>query len=71
MGPELCAYVRAKVFTDRALTSRANLDAQRQAWIKEAGFTPAGNAEDQAFWEVSPCLVVSALPHLVSPNPLV
>ena len=52
MGPEHCAYVRAKVFTDKALTSRANLDAQRQAWIKEAGFTPAGNAEDQAFWEV-------------------
>ena len=65
MGPELCAYVRAKVFTDRALTSRANLDAQRQAWIKEAGFTPAGNAQDQAFWEVSPAGCLSALSRLV------
>ena len=51
MGAERAAFVRVMVFANRAMCSRANLEAQANAWLRDAGpQLPPGNAAEAARW---------------------
>ncbi|KAG2483160.1 hypothetical protein HYH03_017952 [Edaphochlamys debaryana] len=55
VGPERCASVRAMVFRNKAMASRANLERQVAAWVDErlGGALPPGNssAAQRTEWE--------------------
>ena len=52
-GEERAAYVRAMVFANRAMATRAALQEQADRWLAEAGTTPPGNGVERGLWEVS------------------
>ena len=43
VGEERCAFVRAMVFANRAMATRANLEREARNWIDAEGTTPPGN----------------------------
>ena len=43
VGDERCAFVRAMVFANRAMATRANLEREARNWIDAEGTTPPGN----------------------------
>ncbi|KAG2450669.1 hypothetical protein HYH02_004509 [Chlamydomonas schloesseri] len=58
VGPARCAAVRAMVYGNRAMASRANLERGVDNWVEEqlGGVLPPGNADPQlrALWEGTP-----------------
>ncbi|PNW70219.1 hypothetical protein CHLRE_17g710800v5 [Chlamydomonas reinhardtii] len=55
VGPARCAAVRATVYGNKAMASRANLERGVASWVEEqlGGVVPPGNADPQqrALWE--------------------
>lgn len=56
LGPSKCASVRCKVFANKAMASRTNMEREVQTLLEEhaarhAGALPPGNAGDVAAWE--------------------
>ena len=56
VGEERCAFVRAMVFANRAMATRANLEREARNWINAEGTTPPGNGRVYVCLEV--CLEV-------------
>lgn len=55
VGDERCAFVRAMVFANRSMATRANLEREAQNWVQEAGTTPPGNGELHELF-LTPCV---------------
>lgn len=51
LGEEKCAYVQTKVFRDKAICSRANLEKEVEAWLKEFSELPPGNGGEAGLWQ--------------------
>ena len=51
VGEERCAFVRAMVFANRAMQSRAALQREADNWLGEAGTLPPGNGAEAEVWE--------------------
>ncbi|PRW61409.1 nifU chloroplastic isoform A [Chlorella sorokiniana] len=51
VGEERCAFVRAMVFANRAMQSRAALQREADNWLEEAGTLPPGNGAEAELWE--------------------
>jgi hypothetical protein len=51
VGEERCAFVRAMVFANRAMQSRAALQREADNWLGEAGTLPPGNGAEAELWE--------------------
>ena len=50
-GPARAAWVRVMVFANKAMCSRANLEAQAAAWLRDSGEgLPPGNGPEAALW---------------------
>ncbi len=50
MGATRCASVRVMVFANKAMASRAAMEAEANKWLAAAGVTPPGNGADAAAW---------------------
>ena len=51
VGPSRAARVRVMVFANKAMCSRANLEAQAAAWLRATGDTlPPGNGPEASLW---------------------
>jgi Fe-S cluster biogenesis protein NfuA len=51
VGSERAAFARVMVFANKAMCSRANLEAEASAWLRAAGpETPPGNGAEAALW---------------------
>ena len=51
VGPARAAWVRVMVFANKAMCSRANLEAQAAAWLRDSGEgLPPGNGPEAALW---------------------
>jgi Fe-S cluster biogenesis protein NfuA len=51
MGGDAAAFVRVMVFANKAMCSRANLEAEAASWLRAAGPTlPPGNADAASAW---------------------
>lgn len=51
VGEERCAFVRAMVFANRAMQSRAALQREADNWLAEAGTLPPGNGAEAELWD--------------------
>jgi len=50
-GPTRAAWVRVMVFANKAMCSRANLEAEAAAWLRASGpALPPGNGPEAALW---------------------
>lgn len=52
LGPRKCAYVRAMVIRNKAMTTRESLEKMAAHWISEASAVPPGNSTERGLWEV-------------------
>ncbi|KAF8073253.1 NIFU1 [Scenedesmus sp. PABB004] len=50
LGGERVAWVRPMVFANRAMATRAAMEAQVAAWLAEAGAPPPGNGAEAELW---------------------
>lgn len=51
VGEERCAWVRAMVFANKAMQSRAALQREADNWLQEAGTLPPGNGAEAELWQ--------------------
>ncbi|KAL4459185.1 hypothetical protein ABPG75_014050 [Micractinium tetrahymenae] len=51
VGEERCAFVRAMVFANKAMQSRAVLQREADNWLQEAGTLPPGNGAEAELWQ--------------------
>eukprot|EP00240_Pyramimonas_obovata_P002427 CAMPEP_0118959546 /NCGR_PEP_ID=MMETSP1169-20130426/63183_1 /TAXON_ID=36882 /ORGANISM="Pyramimonas obovata, Strain CCMP722" /LENGTH=521 /DNA_ID=CAMNT_0006907683 /DNA_START=112 /DNA_END=1677 /DNA_ORIENTATION=+ len=63
LGAETCAYTRVMVFANKAMATRANMEAEVKNWIREVESTPPGNApEGRERWdELSAAVAAQAM----------
>lgn len=52
VGEDRCAFVRAMLFANTAMASRANLEREMLSWLDKEGVIPPGNGPEQELWEV-------------------
>ena len=53
MGLAKCASVKVLVFANKAMATRAAMEAQAHAWLGAAAATPPGNGAEAALWGAS------------------
>lgn len=59
LGPEICAFVRAMVFMNKAMTTREILEREALDWIEREGTFPPGNGAERELWEDEDTLTIN------------